>query len=110
LHNALLPLPDLNPPKVASASGLGAGGGAGALGDSSANFTVLLHVGKAPASSGSVVLSFASLPATLFFGAEERLGTLSVSGQGTMSVTVSWTGAKLIEGETIRIFGAHDNG
>ena len=98
------PLPDTNPPGIASATGLGAGGGASVFAPlGSGSFDVLLQLGAAPASSGSVILKFASAPPTLFVGAHDGFGTVTVSGQGTTTVTLSWTGARLPAGghETI---------
>ena len=90
------PLPDTNPPAVASATGLGAGGGASVFAPiGSGSFDVQLQIGAAPLAAGSVVLKFPSNPPTLFVAAHDKFGTLSVSGQGTTTVTVSWSGAAL---------------
>jgi len=92
----VVPLPDANPPGIASATGLGVGGGASVFAPSgSGSFDVILQLGAAPAATGSVVLKFGTAPPTLFVGAHDGFGTVTVSGQGTTTVTLSWTGAKL---------------
>jgi hypothetical protein len=48
-------------------------------------------LGRNPPVAGSITLLFAAPPPTLFFTADEDFGPLTVTGQGTTSVTVSWT-------------------
>lgn len=85
------------PPNVASATGLGTGGSAGLAldGFGSGWGSVEVRTGVTPAASGNVVLDFGTAPPTLFVSGDEELGTLTVTGQTTTTVTVSFAGATM---------------
>lgn len=98
MRNAGTPVPcnQDDTPAIAGATGLGTGGGAGIFSPVGSGWgEVLLYVGNNPSSSGSVTLKFNVTPPTLFFAATDKFGTLSVTGQGTTTIVVSWTGAAL---------------
>ena len=87
-----------NPPAVSAATGLGTGGGASVRVDDPSEGAIVLRAGLDATTGGSVTLKFASAPPTLFIAGHDGFGTVSVSGQGTTTVTVNWTG-KLAAGE-----------
>lgn len=86
-------------PAVSAATGLGTGGGAAVQAeDDPTDARVRVIAGPNAAIGGSVTLKFAAAPPTLAVMGSDRFGTISVTGQGTTSVTISWT-AKLAQGE-----------
>lgn len=89
-----------NPPAVLSTLGLGTGGGAGLVnGQDWRGFgQVLVYVGSNYNPNGQVRLQFPSIPPTLFFSADESFGPISVSGQGTTIVNVTWTSGHFVPG------------
>lgn len=91
-------------PQVSATTGLGTGGGAGVNTPDGTGFgAVAVTAGSGAATSGSVVLKFAANPPTLFISGDEAFGTITSSGQGTTSVTISWTGANLIKSKRYRL-------
>lgn len=97
MRNAYEPIPWLatpaNPPGVSAAVGLGTGGGAGVFTPDGSGFGVIeLQMGSNPSAGGHVDLKFAQAPPTLFFSGSEGLGNLTVTNQGTTTVTVTWDG------------------
>lgn len=77
-------------PQVSATTGLGTGGGAGVQTQDAQGFgSVFVQVGSNPSGSGSITLVFATTPPTMFFSWDSDV-TLSVSGQGTTSITLSW--------------------
>lgn len=85
------------PPKVSAATGLGTGGGASVQSELADEGRIVLVAGGNASVGGSVTLKFAAIPPSLFIGAHDGFGAVSVAGQGTTTVTLTWT-AKLAPG------------
>lgn len=91
-----IPLNAGSPPAVASATGLGTGGGASVWTPFGSGWGYIeCTIGKNPASAGSIFLTFPTAPPTLFFSSSEPFGALTAGGQGTTNMTLSFTGAAL---------------
>lgn len=89
-----------NAPVVSSTTGLGTGGGAGVFTPIGSGFgRIDVQVGSGSISATpQIVLSFPSAnPPTLFFGCPDAMPNqnLTVTGQGTQTMTLSWTGLNL---------------
>ena len=81
-----------NYPALSVISGLGTGGGASLVGPLPQGFgDVLLIGGAAAPAGGSVKLTFAAPPPTLFTTGDEALGVITAVVAGP-AVTLSWTG------------------
>ena len=87
------------PPAISATTGLGTGGGAAVQPTDPSEGVIRVLAGPNASAGGSVTLTFAVSPPTLFVGgAGDKFGAISIAGQGTTSVTVSWT-AQLPQGE-----------
>ena len=92
-------------PKVSAVAGLGAGAGVGVVTPDGSGFGDLdVLTGTAPAAIGHVVLAFATAPPVLFVSADQAFGeSLTVTGQGSASLTIGWTLAKLLPRRRYRL-------
>lgn len=78
-------------PQVKTVAGIGTGGGAGVQTKDGQGFgEVILRSGSNPSAGGNVVLQFPQTPPTLFISGDEEFGVLTVTGQTTTTVTISW--------------------
>lgn len=95
-------------PAVTSTSGLGTGGGAGVFSEDGQGFgRILVNPGKSPSASGNVVITFPATPPLLFIAPSDPddFGTFTVTNNdgAHTSITLSWTGAKLVGGKKYTI-------
>lgn len=84
------------PPKVSGVTGLGTGGGAGVQSkglpsDGQGFGYVDIMTGSNPSVGGNVALTFPAVPPTLAFAGDEAFGLLSIAGQGTVNIVLTWT-------------------
>ena len=89
-----------NVPSVSAVTGLGSGGAGLHTEDNGALGEIILRAGNGVLSSGSVAITFPGTPPALFISGDELIGNLS---QSTVSktVTISWTGAKMLPGNSL---------
>ena len=94
----------VNTPKVQVTTGLGTGGGASVQTPDSGGFgEVLVTAGVGVLASGNVVILFPSTGTpTLFISGDEAFGAITQSVDDP-SITIFWTGAKMIAGRRYRI-------
>lgn len=107
MRNAYEPIPILatpNPPGVSATSGLGTGGGAGIFSFIPASGSGFVEVvtGSNPSAAGGVNLRFASAPPTLFFSFPEAFGAVTITNQGTTTVSLAWLAAALLPNHRYR--------
>ncbi|HEY1880116.1 MAG TPA: hypothetical protein VGG68_09310 [Caulobacteraceae bacterium] len=100
-YGEIPPLSDGNPPAPGAVTGA-AGARVEAPAGSGYGWVELI-AGTPPLAAGSLVLAFASAPPTLFFAASDVLGPLTVVGQGTAAITVSWAAATWAAGQRTRL-------
>jgi hypothetical protein len=93
-------------PVVSSATGLGTGGGAFVQAEDGNGFgTIVCHIGAGAGAAPVLVLKYASAPPTMFYQHEDDLGSCVVTGQGTATHTLTFSGATLMKhaGKNVRI-------
>lgn len=82
-------------PAVSAATGLGTGGAGvqsqGSPSDGQGFGQVVVTAGLNAAVGGSVVLSYGSIPPTMFYAPSEAFQGFAVAGQGTATHTLTWT-------------------
>lgn len=79
-------------PAVSATTGLGTGGGAGVQTPDGQGFgSIIVAAGPDAAVGGSITLVYATTPPTMFYAASDAFGTLTVTGQGTTTHTLTWT-------------------
>lgn len=85
-----------SPPAVSSATGLGTGGGVGLDARLSPNGgqsfgQFLVYAGQDAAVGGSLVITYAQTPPTMFYAPSEAFTGFAVAGQGTTTHTLTWS-------------------